>query len=276
MKSRSVVAAGVILEAWTTGRPIASRENYPSWVTSIEDVYAVHEALVAHPLSSQLGGLVGYKQGSIGMVEGQPCVYGPLFAACMVESPAGLSGSAANLFAYEAEFAFVVGADLAPRDSPRSEEEVWQAIAEVRLAIELVGKRHTLDDATNFEKLADACCAAGVVLGPRLLPAGSAASAAAAGAPSVTPAQLAEATATLTAGGELVNTGRGSNCPLGSPLVALTWCANHLNSRGVTLCAGQVVIGGAIAKHSFSPVAGALDIVADFGPLGQVSTVLAP
>jgi 2-keto-4-pentenoate hydratase len=72
--------------------------------------------------------LAGYKQGSIGMIEGQPCVVGPLFAAGLVESPAGLSVSAANLFAYEAEIAFIVGADLAPREGPpRSEEDVWQA-----------------------------------------------------------------------------------------------------------------------------------------------------
>jgi 2-keto-4-pentenoate hydratase len=166
----AIAAAGNLLTAWASGgqQLIAARERYPSWVTTIDDVYAVHGAMATHPLADALGGLAGYKQGSIGMVDGEPCVYGPLFRACFVEAPAGLSVHDANLFAMEAEFAFVLGADLAPTadGAPRSEAEVWDAVAEVALAIELVGTRHTLADATNFEKLADACCAAGARSAP--------------------------------------------------------------------------------------------------------------
>lgn len=272
----SRAAAGALLTAWTTGKLIDSRESYPSWVSTIEDVYAVHAALAAHPLCTQVGGLAGYKLGGIGLVEGQPCVYGPLFAKSIVEAPAGMSVRAANLKAFEAEVAFILGSDLAPLPdgTTRSEADVWAALSEVRLAVELVGTRHTLADATTFEKLADSVNAAGVVLGPRLHPTGSPAASSDGDHGQVSPADLAQCTATLRLGGQQVDTGKGTACPLGSPLSALTFCANHLNGRGIALRAGELVICGAIAKCT--QVTASVEIVADFGELGAVTTILDP
>jgi 2-keto-4-pentenoate hydratase len=96
----------------------------------------------------------------------------------------------------------------------------------------------------------------------------------------VTPADLASCTATLSVGGSPVDSGPGTACPLGSPLAAFAYCANHLNGRGRMLQKGQVVICGAIAKHKPTPEALAalagVPIVADFGALGALTTVLAP
>ena len=40
--------------------------------------------------------------------------------------------------------------------------------------------------------------------------------------------------------------------PFGSPLASLTWCANHLNTRGIALKAGEFVIGGASTSPSLT------------------------
>ncbi len=67
--------------------------------------------------------------------------------------------------------------------------------------------------------------------------------------------------------GNRFTTGTGKNA-LGNPLHAMAWLANHLSSRGLSLCAGEVVATGTVGEV-YSAQAGDI-IVADYGSLGEV------
>jgi 2-keto-4-pentenoate hydratase len=154
--------------------------------------------------------------------------------------------------------------DLISRGRIYSDEDVWDAVESYCPCIEVVGKRHCVPDATNLMNLADASCAAGVVCGEWIL------------ADKNTAAAQFESLRTLSAhitvDGEQKSTGLGSKCPLGSPVAALTWTVNHLNSRGMALKASELVISGAFCK-SRDFIAGSA-VVVDFGSLGKVTTTI--
>ena len=133
------------------------------------------------------------------------------------------------------------------------------------LAIEVVGRRHSISDATSLECLADASCAAAVVCG-------KAWSVEDESCP--TPADLAAVCTSIQVNSEVKAQGSGGKNPLGSPLASLTWCANHLVARGMCLLPGQTVIAGACCKtRDWSP--GDL-IVSHFGDLGDVRVTILP
>ena len=72
----------------------------------------------------------------------------------------------------------------------------------------------------------------------------------------------------LEVNGQEVSRGDGGNV-LGSPLIALSWLANHVQTRGNTLKAGDIITTGT-ACDVFYAQAGDR-IRADFGTLGSVS-----
>jgi 2-keto-4-pentenoate hydratase len=71
--------------------------------------------------------------------------------------------------------------------------------------------------------------------------------------------------------GETVATGEGAAC-LGHPLHAARWLADTMASRGTPLLAGDVVMTGALGP--MKPLSPGNTVVADFGPLGTVTTHL--
>ncbi|CAE8617525.1 unnamed protein product, partial [Polarella glacialis] len=97
-----------------------------------------------------------------------------------------------------------------------------------------------------------------VVLGPRLP------------ASSLSPEVLANCATTLIVNGDEVDRGSGALCPLGGPAPALAWLANHLNSRGLQLQRGQLVITGVTCKSN--AFAAGDHIRATFAGLGSVET----
>ncbi|GBG24477.1 Hypothetical Protein FCC1311_062001 [Hondaea fermentalgiana] len=134
-----------------------------------------------------------------------------------------------------------MAADLPAAEAPFDAAQVWRAVGETRMALELVGSRFTdVAGAPPLLKLADSICAGGVVLGDRI---------------SVDdPETLGSTRARLHFDGVEVDRGVATACPAGSPLAALTWLANHLASRGKQLRAGDVVISGKIcAAPGISP-----------------------
>ena len=60
---------------------------------------------------------------------------------------------------------------------------------------------------------------------------------------------------------------------MGHPLEALTWFANHLSARGLTLEKGQFVTTG--SATGVIPCPAACVAEADFGPLGKVTATFA-
>jgi 2-keto-4-pentenoate hydratase len=75
----------------------------------------------------------------------------------------------------------------------------------------------------------------------------------------------------MSVNGTEVSTGGGAAC-LGHPLNAARWLANALSARGVDLFAGDVIMTGALGP--MKPIAAGDTIVADFGPLGSVTTMM--
>ena len=166
----SARSAHKLLSTWISGQWIPTVEEFPP-VSSIDEAYAIHAAMATDPLVQQLGGVAGWKMGGVGQVAGVAAAYGPLFGCGVVNAPDGLSYSSFNLFNLEAEFGFIMGRELEPRDAPFTQEEVWTAVGEMVLCLELCGKRHSITaPPSNLLGLADCSSAGGVVCGPRFPP----------------------------------------------------------------------------------------------------------
>ena len=190
-------------------------------------------------------------------------VDGPLAGRLLAER--AFAGGAARSFGAngmavaEAEFAFRMGRDLAPRAAPYSEGEALAAVESLHPAIEIPDSRFTdFTRAGAAQLIADNACAHEFVLGE-------------AAPESWRALDLAGHEARLTVrssgGGEVVRRGRGYNV-LGGPSIALAWLVNELSRIGAVLRAGEVVTTGTCVAPP--PIAAGARIEADFGALGGV------
>ena len=263
--SLAVKAADVFVKSWISGTRLTP-ETLPAAPESIDAMYETHLAIQTHPLvASDLGGHAGYKLGAIG-AEGQPCIYAPLFGNFVTDKAEQVSASAIQLWQIEPEIALILGEEIAPATDgkPHSVDDVWAAVSEVALSIELCGKRGTPEAyaaTTKLGSFADTLSSGGVVLGPRLP------------AKSMSVASVLCPTKLLV-NSELLAEGSGAAAPEGGPAQALTWLANHLNGRGLSLQKGQVVATGQTCN---TKAIKAGDIVkATFGELGEFEMAVAP
>jgi len=156
----------------------------------------------------------------------------------------------------EAEFAFCMARDLAPRAAPYSVAEVLDAVTSLHPAIEIPDSRFT-----DFAKvggaalIADNACAHDFVLGPATTADWRA-------------MDLVEHRAIGTVAGKLEREGIGRNV-LGDPRFALAWLVNELSAHAITLRAGQVVTTGTCLIPL--PIQPGDEVAVDFGVLGRVS-----
>ena len=156
----------------------------------------------------------------------------------------------------ELEFAFRMGADLAPRATAYTQDEVLSAVATLHPAIELPDSRFAHFETAGLAQLvADNACAHYFVLGP-------------AADDSWRALDLAAHPGKAFRNGALAEAGVGANV-LGDPRIALTWLANELSAHGMTLRAGQVVTTGTCVKPVVIAVGETIE--GDLGPLGRVS-----
>jgi 2-keto-4-pentenoate hydratase len=156
----------------------------------------------------------------------------------------------------ELEFAFRMGADLAPRAAPYSQDEVLAAVDSLHPAIEIPDSRFAdFVHAGLAQLVADNACAHLFVLGPQTDAAWRS-------------IDLAAHRGQVFRNGVLAEEGVGSNV-LGDPRIALTWLANELSRHGMILKAGQVVTTGTCAKPL--AIATGDHIEGDLGILGRVS-----
>jgi 2-keto-4-pentenoate hydratase len=158
----------------------------------------------------------------------------------------------------ELEFAFRMGADLPPRDTLYTQDEVLAQVATLHPAIELPDSRFAHFETAGLPQLvADNACGHLFVLGGA--------------AETWCGLDLAAHVGHAFKNGALAAEGIGSNV-LGDPRIALTWLANELSRHGMTLKAGQVVTTGTCVK----PVAIAAGdrIEGDLGVLGRVSVTI--
>lgn len=155
----------------------------------------------------------------------------------------------------EPEFAFRIKADLPPRASPYSVQEVLDAVGTLHPAIEIPDSRFAdFVSAGESQIIADNACAHLFVLGT-------------AATSNWRGLDLAEERPLITMRGQRF-IGHGKNV-LGDPRLALAWCANELRQLGLTLRAGEVVTTGTC--HPPLPIQSGDVIAADFGSLGKVS-----
>lgn len=179
---------------------------------------------------------------------------GRIYAPVLLESPAEVSASAFFMRGIECEFAFRLGATLAPQDAERTVEEVAATIEVFHPAIEIVDSRY--DDWLTVggpSVVADNAVNGALVLGPSV--------------ENWRDIDLAAAPVGCVIDGKMVEEGRGA-LALGGPLVAMQWIANHLSARGIALEAGHVVTTGTCAGIHF--VNAGQHAAADFGDLGRV------
>jgi 2-keto-4-pentenoate hydratase len=160
----------------------------------------------------------------------------------------------------EPEIAFVLGRDLPPRSTPYDEDEVRAAIAETRLALEILDSRYADPAAVTFpELLADQVSNQGLFVGPVL--------------DNALQRNLEGFAVAIDAPTAEVHRCDGRH-PDGHPLRPLVWLANFL--------AGRAEIGGLKARHivTTGSYAGALEVPLGiplsvrFGNLGKIALTL--
>ena len=155
----------------------------------------------------------------------------------------------------EAEFTFLLGRDLPPRDSVYDVQTVMSAVAELCPSLEVPDSRYS--DFTKVGKaqlIADNALAWWLMIGNSV------------------PLEwkysnLSKHEVQLYRNGHLASEGVGANV-LGDPREALTWLVNDVTSRGETLRRGQFVTTGTC--HVPLVVEPADEILADYGVFGKL------
>jgi 2-keto-4-pentenoate hydratase len=151
----------------------------------------------------------------------------------------------------EVEVGFILAADLPGADC--TEDDVLAATAALVPSIELIDTRINDWKIALCDTIADNASSAGFVLG----------------AARVAPADIdvKAIDAVLTRNGEVIAEGR-SDAVLGNPVTAVAWLARKVESFGVRLRAGDVVLPGSCTR-AIDARAGD-EFVADFTGLGSV------
>lgn len=248
-------ASDLLWDTWQAGRrlPALPPEIRPA---TREEGYAIQATLESRTASP----LFGWKIAATSKVgQAHIAVDGPLAGRLLAERVRESGGEVPfggnHMRVAEAEFAFRLGRDLPPRDTPYTVEHALAAVATLHPAIEIPDSRY--DDFTIVgapQLIADNACAHYFFWG--------------AAAPEAwRDADLIEHQVLGTVEGRLQREGRGANV-LGDPRVAFAWLVNELSALGITLRAGQLVTTGTCLVPM--EIAPGDRVKADFGRLGMV------
>ncbi|MGA5541909.1 2-keto-4-pentenoate hydratase [Mycobacterium sp. NPDC051198] len=151
----------------------------------------------------------------------------------------------------EVEVGFILAEDLPGAGC--TEEDVLAATAAFAPAIELIDTRITNWQIKLCDTIADNASSAGWVLGEARV--------------SPKDIDIRNIDAVLTNHGKVVAEGR-SDAVLGNPVTAVAWLARKVESFGVRLKAGDIVLPGSCTRAIDAPPGS--DFVADFAGLGSV------
>jgi 2-keto-4-pentenoate hydratase len=252
LSSSSCEAAAQYLVAARRAR--RSGERLPEFCRPGECASAI---AIQHRVSELLGERIGgWKAASPSQ---DKISLGPIYASDIYStSPCPVRPRGANA-RIEPEVAFVLGQDLGPRATPYTEAEIRAAIAETRLALEILGGRFADPENVPFpEKLADALNNQALFIGPVV--------------PNALDQKLDKLPITVDAP-EGFRVARDGVHPSGHPLAPLLWLANFLSARGEGLKKGQIVTAGSYCGVLDLPLAKPLRVT--FGGLGTLSTEFA-
>lgn len=222
---------------------------------SLDDAYAIQEAFVRRWGPK----VIGYKIGcsskrSQALVKATGPIVGRLFEPTRFASPAEISPRDFFMIGVEAEFAFVMGADLPARGTEYDRATVAAAVASVVPAIEICDTRLADWKAAGLAQIvADNAFHGGVVAGRPV--------------DDWRGFDLGTHEAVLSIDGTIRGRGTGA-LVLGHPLDALAWLANELSRCGHGLGKGDLVAAGTCTGlHFATPGA---TVAAEFGTLGSV------
>lgn len=240
-------AANLLLDARRTHKPIADlpAELQP---TSLEEVARVHQEMIL-----AYGEIGGWKIGA-GTPEATP-FFAPMPRAWMAASGAILSGPSFRYRVLECEIAFLLGADLPPRDTPYTRDEVVTAIASCHPIIEEL-ESGLIDPkaANNLSALADLQMHGGFIYG--------------AAYPDWKGLDFKQETVTLTVDGVVQVERTGSNTS-GDLMRLLPYLANEGAARTGGLKAGQWITTGSWTGNT--PATAGSSAEATFGHAGSVT-----
>ena len=189
----------------------------------------------------------------------RPTLLAPIFASAIKHDgfpyPVRAVGATVRI---EPEIAFVMAADLPRPAAAYTDNEIRDAIKEVRLVLEILGSRYSDPNTATFpELLADGLMNQGLLVGPAVHDPWN--------------AELGSLDIVIDSpSGVLVaHQGKHPDC---HPVLPLYWLANYLASSGTPLRAGAIVITGSYC--------GAVDVPLDtpftvaYGDLGTLSATL--
>lgn len=210
--------------------------------TDLDGAYAIQAAFVERLLATH-GRRVGYKIGLTSKRMQQLCSIDHPVAGVVLERRLRSSGARISLgslvrLGIEFEICVRLGRPLPPRDSPYSLEEVAAAVDAVTPDYEVIDDRNSPYPLDLLSLVADNAWNEAIVLGEWR---------------TVWP-DLAQARGIVELNGQAIDEGHGRDV-LGHPFEPLRWLANHLNARGETLNAGEIVSTGSLVTTRF-PKAG--------------------
>jgi len=250
-----VAAARILHHHWRAGTKLAGLQA-PLRPKTRAEAYAIQRRIENHSSAP----LFGWKIAATSEAGQRHInVDGPMAGRILPETVIADRGTAPmagnEMRVAEPEFAFRMAADLPPRPSAYTVEEVLAAVGTLHPAIEIPDSRFAdFVSAGAAQIIADNACAHLFVLGAptaanwRML-------------------DLVEEKPVITLRGKQF-IGHGKNV-LGDPRIALTWLANELRQLGVTLRSGEVVTTGTC--HPPLPIQSGDLFQADFGVIGKVS-----
>ncbi|WBL82068.1 fumarylacetoacetate hydrolase family protein [Bradyrhizobium xenonodulans] len=200
--------------------------------------------------------IAGMKSGLQRQLRISAPIYGRVFAPLIKPSPASVEHARQCSPIPEVEYQARLGADLPPRATPYTVDEVGDAVASLHPGIELAECRFVHDAAFPPMPaiMADGSGSGTIVLGEPIANWRS--------------RDIANQDVVLTCNGAERRRGRAAEA-IDHPLVPLAWLANELSRTGIGLKAGQTISTGTLTGM-LRPKAGET-YVADFGPLGTVS-----
>ena len=181
---------------------------------------------------------------------------GRLMTHSMYEDGVSLKSDDFLLRIVELEFVFVLGSDVPASNDDYSEKTIMPFITVFHPGIEIVD--HRFADFTRVggnALISDNAIHGCSVLGQ-------------AGESDWRDVDLVNHPVNLLVNNEVRCRGSGKNV-LGSPLIAMAWLANHLQSRGSRLMAGDIVTTGTACDVYYAETGD--EITADFDKLGAVS-----
>ena len=245
-----------LLNARRPGSPIDTLlpEHTPA---DLAQAYAVQNKLV-ELLVPKLGQPAGYKVGCTNSAAREllgidSCFSGRCFEYGIHQSPLVLNSEDFHMVGIEPEIAVRVGDDLLAGESWTA-ERVAELSVEIMPSIEVVESRFsTWPHMGSLAAIADNGVHRELILGEPETDW------------SVESVNGAEVT--LTAGDQIVQQGNAGNVD-GGPFEVLAWLANHLNSRGWMLRAGEVVTTG-VMTSIYNGTQGQT-LSADYGPFGTI------